>query len=127
MKMKFSPALALAHDADLILMDEPTAGLDPIFRREFLMKLSQLIQDEHKAVLFSTHITSDLERTTDFITYIQNGKLLFSTTKDELFEKWAVAKVCSFFLLPFSCWRAYCCHFLYSLPYLSLKKSTGLS
>lgn len=91
-KMKLSLALALAHNADLLLMDEPTTGLDPVFRREFLMKLSQLIQDENKAVLFSTHITSDLERTTDFITYIQNGKMLFSTTKDELFEKWAVVK-----------------------------------
>ncbi len=91
-KMKLSLALALAHNADFLLMDEPTTGLDPVFRRELLMKLSRLIQDENKAVLFSTHITSDLERTTDFITYIQNGKILFSTTKDELFEKWAVVK-----------------------------------
>jgi len=92
MKMKFSLALALSHEADFILMDEPTSGLDPVFRRELLERLSGLIQDEKKSVLFSTHITSDLERTADFITYIQEGEILFSTTKDELFENWAIIR-----------------------------------
>lgn len=92
MKMKFSLALALSHEADFILMDEPTSGLDPVFRRELLERLSGLIQDEKKTVLFSTHITSDLERTADNITYIQDGEILFSATKDELFENWAIIK-----------------------------------
>lgn len=92
MKMKFSLALALSHEADFILMDEPTSGLDPVFRRELLERLSGLIQDEKKTVLFSTHITSDLERTADYITYIQDGEILFSATKDELLENWAIIK-----------------------------------
>lgn len=70
MKMKFALALALSHRADLLILDEPTAGLDPVFRRELLSKLSAFIQDEGKTVLFSTHITSDLERIADFITFI---------------------------------------------------------
>ncbi len=92
MKMKFSLCLALSHDADLILMDEPTAGLDPVFRQELLERMSQIIQDEKKAVLFSTHITSDLERTADYITYLHQGEILFSMTKDQLFEDWALVK-----------------------------------
>ena len=92
MKMKFALALALSHNADFIIMDEPTSGLDPVFRRELLERLSVLIQDEGKSVLFSTHITSDLERTADFITFIRDGEILFSTTKDEIQENWAVVK-----------------------------------
>jgi ABC-2 type transport system ATP-binding protein len=92
MKMKFSIALALAHDADLLILDEPTSGLDPVFRREFLEKLSDLIQDEHKSILFSTHITSDLERAADYVTCIKNGEVLFSSTKDELKENWGMIR-----------------------------------
>jgi ABC-2 type transport system ATP-binding protein len=91
-KMKLSLALALSHDADFLLMDEPTTGLDPVFRRELLKRFSRIIQDEKKAVLFSTHITSDLERTADYITYIHQGEILFSITKDQLFEEWALVK-----------------------------------
>jgi ABC-2 type transport system ATP-binding protein len=92
MKMKFALALALSHRADLLILDEPTAGLDPVFRRELLSKLSAFIQDEGKTVLFSTHITSDLERIADFITFIHRGGIVFSSPKDEIFEKWAVVK-----------------------------------
>ena len=88
MKMKFSLALALAHDADLILMDEPTAGLDPVFRFELLGKLRALIQDERKTVLFSSHITSDLERVADFVTFIHKGRIVFSAAKDEVLATW---------------------------------------
>jgi ABC-2 type transport system ATP-binding protein len=91
-KMKLSLALALSHDADFLLMDEPTTGLDPVFRRDLLRKFSEVIQNENKTVLFSTHITSDLERTADYITYIQNGEILFSCTKDHLFETWGLVK-----------------------------------
>jgi ABC-2 type transport system ATP-binding protein len=92
MKMKFSLALALAHDADLILMDEPTSGLDPVFRFELLSKLRGIIQDEGKTVLFSSHITSDLERIADFITFIHQGRIVFSAGKDEILEGWGVVR-----------------------------------
>jgi len=92
MNTKFALALALSHDADLLLMDEPTSGLDPVFRRELMEKLSEIIQDEQKAVLFSTHITSDLERTADYITYIQGGEIIFSSTKDKVRDDWAIVK-----------------------------------
>jgi ABC-2 type transport system ATP-binding protein len=92
MKMKFALAVALSHHADFIILDEPTSGLDPVFRRELLARLSALIQDEKKSVLFSTHITSDLERIADYITFIHNGRIVFSTAKDEVVEKWAVVK-----------------------------------
>jgi len=92
MNTKFALALALSHDADLLLMDEPTSGLDPVFRRELMERLSEIIQDEQKAVLFSTHITSDLERTADHITYIQDGEIIFSSTRDKVKEDWAIVK-----------------------------------
>ena len=92
MKMKFALAVALSHHADLIILDEPTSGLDPVFRRELLAKLSSLIQDEKKSVLFSTHLTSDLERIADYITFINGGEIVFSAAKDEILEKWAVVK-----------------------------------
>jgi ABC-2 type transport system ATP-binding protein len=92
MKMKFALALALSHRADLLILDEPTSGLDPVFRRELLAKLSAFIHDEGKSVLFSTHITSDLERIADFVTFIHNGEVVFSSPRDEILEKWAVVK-----------------------------------
>ena len=92
MKMKFSIALALAHDADLLIMDEPTSGLDPVFRRELLERLSGLIQDERKSILYSTHITSDLEKAADYITFIKNGEVIFSSPKDELKENWGIIR-----------------------------------
>ena len=92
MKMKFSLALAFSHHADLIIMDEPTSGLDPVFRRELLEILSEIIQDENKSVLFSTHITSDLEKIADYITFIRNGEIVFSSSKNELVENWAIVK-----------------------------------
>jgi ABC-2 type transport system ATP-binding protein len=91
-KMKFALAVALSHKADFLILDEPTSGLDPVFRRELLAKLWAFIQDEGKAVLFSTHVTSDLERIADFITFIKDGEIAFSARKDEILEKWAVIK-----------------------------------
>jgi ABC-2 type transport system ATP-binding protein len=93
MKMKFSLAIALSHDADLILMDEPTAGLDPVFRFDLLTRLRAVIQNERKTVLFSSHITSDLERVADFVTFIHKGRLIFSAAKDEILETWGVVRV----------------------------------
>ena len=92
MKMKFQLALALSHDADLLVMDEPTSGLDPVFRRELLERLSGVLQDEHKAILFSTHITTDLERTADWITFIHQGRVVFSLPKDDIRDRWGLVK-----------------------------------
>lgn len=92
MKMKYSLAIALAHDAELLIMDEPTSGLDPMVRSEFLDILSEIIQDERKSVLFSSHITSDLDRIADYITLIHDGRILFSESKDQLLEDYSLIK-----------------------------------
>src|SRR5690554_3949627 len=92
MKMKFSLAIALSHNADLIIMDEPTSGLDPVFRREILDILYNIIQDENKAIFFSTHITTDLEKIADYITFINRGKIVFSKSIDEVFESYKMVK-----------------------------------
>ncbi len=92
MKMKFALAVALAHRADLLILDEPTSGLDPVFRRELLTRIRTFLQDERRSVLFSTHITSDLERIADFITFIRDGRVVFSAPKDEILDRWAVVK-----------------------------------
>lgn len=92
MHMKFALALALSHHAEFIIMDEPTSGLDPVFRRELLDILSSLIQDERKSILFSTHVTSDLERIADYITFIHKGEVVFSRTRDEVFENYGIVK-----------------------------------
>jgi ABC-2 type transport system ATP-binding protein len=91
-KTKFALALALSHRAELVLMDEPTSGLDPVFRRDLLDTLTELLQDERTSILFSTHITSDLERIADYITLIQHGRIVFSAAKDEILESWALVK-----------------------------------
>ncbi|MCP5108477.1 MAG: ABC transporter ATP-binding protein [bacterium] len=92
MRMKFALAIALSHHAELIIMDEPTSGLDPVFRRELLDILSSLIQDERKSILFSTHVTSDLERIADYITFIHKGEVVFSRERDEIFENYGIIK-----------------------------------
>lgn len=92
MKMKFALATALAHDAELLIMDEPTAGLDPVFRSELLDSLTDFIQDEQRSVLFSTHITSDLDKIADFITFIHDGQIVLSAAKDDILEQYAVVK-----------------------------------
>ena len=92
MKMKFMIAIALSHKAELIILDEPTSGLDPVARDELLDILSEYITDENKGVLFSTHITADVERIADYVTILHNGKVWYTGTKDELTEKYAVLK-----------------------------------
>ena len=92
MKMKLSLALALSHRADLLIMDEPTTGLDPVFRRQLLGRLAALIENERTSILFSTHIASDLDRIADYIAMIRDGQIVFSTTKDELSEHWGIIK-----------------------------------
>jgi ABC-2 type transport system ATP-binding protein len=76
----------LSHNAQLLILDEPTSGLDPVARDELLELFQELVEDGSRSILFSTHITSDLEKCADYITYISDGKIIESTTKDELLE-----------------------------------------
>ena len=92
MVMKSAIVLALSHHADLIIMDEPTSGLDPIFRRELLDLLFDLLQNENKSILFSTHITSDIEKIADYITFVLDGRIVFSDRKDDILAKYAIVK-----------------------------------
>jgi ABC-2 type transport system ATP-binding protein len=92
MAMKSSIAIALSHHADFIIMDEPTSGLDPVVRRELLDLLRELMDDENKSILFSSHITTDIERIADYITYVHDGKIVFSKTKDDVFEQYGLVK-----------------------------------
>ncbi len=78
MRVKYSLALALSHHASLLLLDEPTSGLDPVSRDEVLDCFSEIALKENTAILFSTHVISDLERVADDITYIKDGSILYT-------------------------------------------------
>ncbi len=86
MSVKYSLALALSHNAKLLILDEPTSGLDPVSRDEIIELFQEIIEDGEHSILFSTHITSDLEKCADFITYIKNGEIISSTEKDSFLE-----------------------------------------
>lgn len=89
MKVKYSLAVALSHNAELFILDEPTSGLDPISRDEILYIFQQLVKDGKRSVLFSTHITSDLDKCADTITYIRDGELVVSNkTKEDFIESY---------------------------------------
>lgn len=92
MQMKLMLACAFSYDAKLLILDEPTSGLDPVSRDELLHILSEYIEDGEHSVLFSTHITGDLERAADYITYISYGELFFSGGKDELIDSFRIVK-----------------------------------
>lgn len=92
MRIKFSLTLALSHHAKLLLLDEPTSGLDPVARDDLLELFQELIEDGERSILFSTHITSDLEKCADYITYIQNGRIIESRAKDDLIAAYRVVK-----------------------------------
>lgn len=92
MKMKFSLVISLSHHADLLLLDEPTSGLDPIFRSELLDILAEIIQDENKSIFLSTHLTADLDKIADYITFINRGELVFCEGKDAIMERYALVK-----------------------------------
>jgi ABC-2 type transport system ATP-binding protein len=92
MRVKYSLVLALSHHARLLLLDEPTSGLDPVARDNLLELFQELIEDGERSILFSTHITSDLEKCADFITYIENGRIIESRAKDELLAAYRLVK-----------------------------------
>lgn len=92
MRMKLNLAVALARNPRLLLLDEPTSGLDPVARGELMDILLEFMQDERRAVLISSHITSDLEQIADQIAYIHAGQLLFQRDKLELMEDMAVVR-----------------------------------
>jgi ABC-2 type transport system ATP-binding protein len=87
-KTKLSLAVALSHNAELLILDEPTSGLDPGARDEICQVLREFVGDEQHSVLFSTHITQDLQRTADLITFILNGRLAYTGTLDELMTRY---------------------------------------
>lgn len=86
MKTKMSLAVALSYGAKLLILDEPTSGLDPVARDEILEILQEYIQDGTRSILFSTHITSDLERIADYITFINKGHMVYTGPKDDLWK-----------------------------------------
>ena len=90
MRMKLSMAVALSHNAELLILDEATSGLDPIVREEILELLLDFMQDEKHTILISSHILSDLEKVADYIAFIHGGKVLFVETKDELKENYGI-------------------------------------
>lgn len=91
MKAKAEIAYCLSHDPDLVILDETTASLDPVVRDELLDLFQEYVMDENKAILFSSHITSDLEKIADRIIFIHKGRLVLSVDHNELEEKWGVA------------------------------------
>ncbi len=92
MKMKLKIAVALSHHPKLLILDEPTSGLDPVARSEILDIFQDFIQNEENSIFVSSHITSDLEHIADYITFINNGEIVLSKTRDELLEKYGIVK-----------------------------------
>ena len=92
MAVKYALTLALSHGAKLLILDEPTSGLDPVSREELLQVFRQIIEDGEKSILFSTHITSDLDRCADYITYIRNGKIQKSCDKLTFTEEYRLVQ-----------------------------------
>ncbi|CRZ33478.1 ABC-2 type transport system ATP-binding protein [Herbinix hemicellulosilytica] len=92
MKMKLSIAIALSHNSKLLILDEATSGLDPMVRDEILDIFLDFIQEEDNTILLSSHIISDIEKIADYVTFIHDGKIVFSENKDELVYKYGVIR-----------------------------------
>ena len=90
MKMKLSIAVAMSHDAKLLLLDEPTSGLDPVVRDEVIEMFYDFTRDEDHSILISSHIVSDLERLCDYVAFLHKGKLLLCEEKDALLSEYAI-------------------------------------
>lgn len=92
MKMKYALAIALSHNAELLIMDEPTGGLDPQTRSDFCSILTEFMNNGGKGVFFSTHITSDLDKIADVLILIDKGRIVFQEEKDSLLDKHRIVK-----------------------------------
>ena len=92
MKMKLSLAAAMAHHPKLLILDEATSGIDPVVRDEILDIFLSFIQDEEHTILASSHIISDIEKAADYVTFINNGRVVFCEEKDTLMEKYRIVK-----------------------------------
>ena len=92
MTMKLAVAAALSHHPQLLILDEATSGLDPIMRDDMLDVFLEFVQDENHSILLSSHITSDLEKIADYITFIHNGKLIMAASKNDLVYNFAVMR-----------------------------------
>lgn len=92
MRMKLLIAAALSHRPKLLILDEATSGLDPVMRDEMLEVFWDFVQDEEHSILMSSHITTDLERIADRITFLHRGKLLFCKPKDELLDRYGILR-----------------------------------
>lgn len=93
MTMKLSISVALSHKAKLLILDEATAGLDPVIREEVLDVLLEFVENEENAILISSHISSDLEKIADYITFIDNGSIILSENKDTLIYEYGIARM----------------------------------
>jgi len=92
MAMKLTIAVALSHHARLLVLDEPTSGLDPVARDDLVGIIGEYLADEGHSVLFSTHITTDLERIADYVTFIHDGRIVSSGTKDDLLDAFRLVR-----------------------------------
>ena len=92
MKVKYSVAIALSHHAELLILDEPTSGLDPVSRDEILDIFREIVRSGERAILFSTHITSDLDKCASNITYIHDGEIVYTGTKKEFVNSYLFVK-----------------------------------
>ncbi len=90
MKMKLGIAIALSHEAKLLILDEPTSGLDPLVRDEIVSILNDFTRDESRAILISSHIVSDLEKICDYIAFLHKGRMMLCEEKDRLLEQYGV-------------------------------------
>lgn len=121
MQMKLGIAAALSHGARLLLLDEPTAGLDPIAREELLDIFLDFVQDETHSILFSTHITTDLERIADYVTFLHGGRVLFTQPKDVLHDRYRLVRcgekdLRQLSAMPGAVWRRLDYHYEVLLP-----------
>lgn len=92
MKAKLGIAAALAHRPRFLILDEATSGLDPVMRDDMLDVFLEFVQDEEHGILMSSHITTDLEKVADYITFIHEGRVLFTRLKDELRYQWGIVR-----------------------------------
>lgn len=92
MTVKLSVSIALSHGAELLILDEPTSGLDPVAREEICELLQEFVSDENHSVLFSTHITKDLESIADYIVFILQGEILYAGPKEDLMDAYGLLK-----------------------------------